>query len=57
MYNWKKTILHQSETMERAIEVLNKEALRIVMVVNKDNSLAGTINDGDIRRSLISGLT
>jgi len=57
MYNWKKTILHQSETMERAIEVLNKEALRIVMVVNKDNSLVGTITDGDIRRSLISGLT
>jgi dTDP-glucose pyrophosphorylase/predicted transcriptional regulator len=55
MYNWKKTILGHSETMQRAIEVLNEEALRIVMVVNDEKVLVGTITDGDIRRAIING--
>jgi len=39
--------------MKTAIEVLNKEALRIVMVVDHDCRLVGTVTDGDIRRGLI----
>lgn len=38
--------------MKNAIEVLNKEALRIAMVVDQDARLLGTITDGDIRRAL-----
>jgi dTDP-glucose pyrophosphorylase len=57
MQNWKNTILKQTDTMEKAIQVLNKESLRIVMVVNDDDQLVGTITDGDIRRGLLGHLS
>ena len=57
MHNWKKTILNQSATMQEAIQVLNDEALRIVLVVGGDEKLVGTITDGDIRRGLLRHLT
>lgn len=57
MRNWKNTILNQTATMQEAIEVLNNEALRIVMVVDQDDRLVGTITDGDIRRALLKHQT
>jgi dTDP-glucose pyrophosphorylase len=55
MYNWKKTIISLNASIKDAVEVLTKEALRIVMVVDLDGKLAGTITDGDIRRALVNG--
>lgn len=43
--------------MQTAIEVLNNEALRIVMVVDDEGRLVGTVTDGDIRRGLIKSMT
>ena len=57
MHNWKKTILKQSNTMQDAVKVLDDEALGIVMIVNGDNKLIGTVTDGDIRRGLIKHLS
>ena len=57
MYDWQKTILNQSATMQEAIRVLNDEALRIVLVVDDYQKLVGTITDGDIRRALLRHLT
>jgi dTDP-glucose pyrophosphorylase len=42
--------------MAHAIDMLDKEALRIVLVVNTSGKLLGTITDGDIRRALINQL-
>lgn len=56
MHNWKKTILKMTDTMEEAVRVLNQESLRIVMVVDDDERLIGSITDGDIRRGLIRQL-
>lgn len=53
MYNWKKIVLNQTSTMKEAIDVLNNESLRIVLVVDQANRLTGTITDGDIRRALL----
>jgi dTDP-glucose pyrophosphorylase/predicted transcriptional regulator len=53
MYNWKKTILKCNDTLKTAIQVLDREALRIVMVVDEQNKLVGTVTDGDIRRAMI----
>jgi len=53
MYEWRKVILKSNCTMKEAIKVLNEEALRIVMVVDDNQKLIGTITDGDIRRALI----
>ena len=56
MHNWKKTILKMTDTMEVAVKILNQESLRIVMVVDDDERLIGSITDGDIRRGLIRQL-
>jgi dTDP-glucose pyrophosphorylase len=57
MYDWKKTILKKTDTMQSAVEVLNKESLGIAMVVSEDQCLIGTVTDGDIRRGLINNLS
>ena len=56
MHNWKKTILKMTDSMEVAVKILNQESLRIVMVVDDDERLIGSITDGDIRRGLIRQL-
>ena len=57
MYDWEKTILKKCATMQEAIQVLNNESLRIVLVVDDNQKLVGTITDGDIRRGLLRHLT
>jgi len=54
MYDWRKVILKQTDNMQTAIEVLNNESLQIVMVVDNNGCLVGTVTDGDIRRGLIN---
>jgi len=56
MHDWRKIILKQTDTMQKAIEVLNIEALQIALVVNDAGELVGTITDGDIRRGLVKHL-
>ena len=53
MHDWRKIILKQTDTMQKAIEVLNTEALQIALVVNDVGELVGTVTDGDIRRALV----
>ncbi|OZB49336.1 MAG: nucleotidyl transferase [Polynucleobacter sp. 39-45-136] len=53
---WRRAILPSSTTLAHAIQILNEVAIKIVMVVNEDGCLEGTISDGDIRRGLIKGL-
>ena len=43
-------------TIEKVISNLNKFGIKIVMIINKDEKLEGTISDGDIRRALLRGL-
>ena len=57
MHNWKKIILKETNTMQDAVKVLDDEALRIVMIVNENNKLIGTVTDGDIRRGLLKHLS
>ena len=40
-----------------AIKILNAQKGKIVIVVNSDNVVVGTITDGDIRRALLNGVT
>ena len=57
MNNWKNTILKVADTIKDAINILDQEALRIVMVVDDSDILVGTVTDGDIRRGLIRYLS
>jgi len=53
---WKEVILKQTDTMQSAIEVLNTKSPRIVMVVDDEERMVGTVTDGDIRRGLLEHL-
>lgn len=54
---WKKALLEPSALIKDAIKVLSEAALRIVLIVDENLTLIGTVTDGDIRRALIKGLT
>lgn len=54
--NWREVLLLEQACIEDAIRCLNEAALQIVIVINPDGALIGTITDGDIRRGLLRGL-
>lgn len=53
---WSRTILSGDSTIGCAIHNLDKNAVKIVLITNKDGVLEGTVSDGDIRRGLLKGL-
>jgi len=53
VYDWRATLLKPTDTLEDAIQSLDRASLRIVMVADNQTKLLGTITDGDIRRALI----
>ena len=55
--NWATASLSSDATLKDAIRSLNQSAMQIVLVVSSENTLLGTITDGDIRRGLLRGLT
>ena len=52
---WSSALLGSDQTIQDAIELLTGNSLQIVLVVDKENRLLGTITDGDIRRALMAG--
>lgn len=55
MINIHNIILDKKDTILKALELLDLYALRIVLVVDENNHLLGSITDGDIRRGLLKG--
>ena len=53
--DWTLALLEDDRTIQKAAELLTENSLRIVLVVDKENRLLGTITDGDIRRALMAG--
>ena len=53
MVNWKDVALEADDSLSDAIGVLERTGLRIVLIVNKEEKLLGTVTDGDIRRAMI----
>ncbi len=50
---WKSVVVGPEVTLEHAIGVLDRGALRIVIVTDDDGRLLGTLTDGDVRRALL----
>ena len=40
-------------TIKEALNAIDLGAVKIALVVNKDNKLLGTLSDGDVRRGLL----
>ena len=52
MYDWRKTSLKPTDTLTTVIDYLTHEGMQIVLIVDGQGKLLGTITDGDIRRAL-----
>lgn len=57
MNDFKKILISPHITIHEALSLLDETALRILLVVDNEQKLQGTITDGDIRRGLLTGLT
>lgn len=55
-HRWRSALLPVRATLQHAIRNLDASALQIALVVAEDDTLVGTLTDGDIRRGLLRGL-
>jgi predicted transcriptional regulator len=53
---WEKALLPINANLQQVITNLNEKSFKIVIIVNSDRVLVGTITDGDIRRGLLQGM-
>jgi dTDP-glucose pyrophosphorylase/predicted transcriptional regulator len=56
MKDWHKTLIKADKSIHESIKIIDSGALQIVMVVNDQRELLGTVTDGDIRRGLLKGI-
>ena len=56
MDEWKEVLLYGKETIKRAAEILNQAKLKIIIVIDDNERLLGTITDGDIRRGILNNI-
>lgn len=52
-HNWKNILVPPTASIKDVLKVIDKEALKLALVVDQESHLLGTITDGDIRRALI----
>ncbi|PIZ04848.1 MAG: alcohol dehydrogenase [Gammaproteobacteria bacterium CG_4_10_14_0_8_um_filter_38_16] len=51
--SWRGVLISPKQTVMLAIEKLDQEALRVLLVVDENQFLQGVVTDGDIRRHLL----
>ena len=56
MEEWRQTLLAADANVRQAMEYLSLSQSHILLVVDTDMRLLGTITDGDIRRGLLAGM-
>lgn len=57
MIDYQSTLLPETATIHDAAIKIEENQAKIVLVVDDNRKLVGTITDGDVRRGLINGLT
>lgn len=57
MINWEKALVPGNLKVFDALRVLDLSATQILVVVDSDNRLLGTVTDGDIRRGILAGFS
>ena len=56
-FNINELFINQENHLFDALKIINEKEIQIVLVVDNEHRLIGTITDGDIRRGLLRGLT
>jgi dTDP-glucose pyrophosphorylase len=54
-HNWKNILIPPTESIHKALAIIDSEALQLALVVDSAGGLLGSVTDGDIRRALIKG--
>ncbi len=54
--HWQQVLIRPETTLRATIEIIDRAALQIALVVDEDSRLVGVVTDGDIRRALIRDL-
>lgn len=53
-HNWKKILVSPESSIQKVLKIIDKEALKLALVVDANRCLLGTVSDGDVRRALIN---
>lgn len=56
MRKWKEALVSAQTSLRDATQILDANALQIVLVVDKEGRLLGTVTDGDIRRGILKSI-
>ncbi|MBW4081654.1 nucleotidyltransferase family protein [Paenibacillus sp. S150] len=56
MKNVQHLLLSPESKIIEALEAIDRGAVQIVLIVDRNNRLLGTVTDGDIRRGILSGI-
>jgi dTDP-glucose pyrophosphorylase len=56
-HDWKNILLKPQQPIRDALQLIDKESLRIALVVDDNLRLHGIVTDGDIRRGLLRNLS
>ncbi len=56
MINHSEITINKNKTIKEALKIIDKGAIRIVIVLDNEKKVIGTLTDGDIRRGLLDGL-
>jgi dTDP-glucose pyrophosphorylase len=57
MKNWQRVLVAPGTSLREALEIIDRAGSRMVVVVDSERRLLGTLSDGDVRRGLLRGLT
>ena len=50
---WSKCLIKPTSKIKEAVRSLSKSSLQICLVVSRNNTLIGTITDGDVKKRFI----
>jgi dTDP-glucose pyrophosphorylase/predicted transcriptional regulator len=57
MMRWKEVLVAPQMSIREVIQILDTSGMQIILVVDQNNRLLGTVTDGDIRRGILKGLS
>lgn len=57
MRDWQRILISPSVPLRDALEKIDKAGSRMVLVVDEQQRLLGSLSDGDVRRALLRGVT
>lgn len=57
MKNWRETLITLRTSLREALQTIDRVGCQIVLVIDSQGRLVGTLSDGDVRRGLLKGLT